>query len=135
MKDSLRFRAFILTICLVTGICIFTLPVLFGQHHSEHSYTAYIYKNGILTKTIPLSHIQNSGYLEIGDPADPAGEYNLIEYKKGRIRIAEAGCPDRICVNQGFIDSPLLPITCLPNGLVITIKADHTEPSVDMIVY
>lgn len=43
---------------------------------------------------------------------------NVVEIKKHQIRIADAGCPDKICVQMGWLDSSV-PIVCLPNHLVI----------------
>ena len=40
---------------------------------------------------------------------------------QGRIRIAEADCPDQVCVNQGWISNGTVPIICLPHRLMIEI--------------
>ena len=50
-----------------------------------------------------------------------------------------ADCPDKLCVKQGFIDRPVLPIACLPNRLVIRLcpakdsSASHAAP--DAVTY
>lgn len=46
------------------------------------------------------------------------GSRNIVEIKGHKIRVAEAGCPDGICVQRGWLDSSV-PIVCLPNRLVI----------------
>ena len=46
------------------------------------------------------------------------GNINIVEIKEHQIRIADAGCPDKICVQMGWLDSSV-PIVCLPNHLVI----------------
>ena len=51
----------------------------------------------------------------------PGGFTNTIEVEHGRIRVLEAGCPDQVCVNQGYISDGTVPIVCLPNRLVIEI--------------
>ena len=51
----------------------------------------------------------------------PGGFTNTIEVEPGRIRVLEAGCPDQVCVNQGYISDGTVPIVCLPNRLVIEI--------------
>ena len=51
----------------------------------------------------------------------PGGFTNTILVEPGRIRVREAGCPDQICVNQGFISDGTVPIVCLPNKLMIQI--------------
>lgn len=47
------------------------------------------------------------------------GSYNVVEVRDGTIFVAEAGCPDQICVKSGILNSPQQPIVCLPNRLVI----------------
>lgn len=44
---------------------------------------------------------------------------NLIEICDGRIRVAEADCPDQLCVQMGWLQNSGLPVVCLPNRLVI----------------
>ena len=51
----------------------------------------------------------------------PGGFTNTIQVEPGRIRVREAGCPDQVCVNQGYISDSTVPIVCLPNRLVIEI--------------
>ena len=47
------------------------------------------------------------------------GRTNLIEICDGRIRVAEADCPDQLCVQMGWLQNSGLPVVCLPNRLVI----------------
>ena len=47
------------------------------------------------------------------------GRTNLIEICDSRIRVAEADCPDQLCVQMGWLQNSGLPIVCLPNRLVI----------------
>lgn len=88
--------------------------------------TADIYQNGTLLKSIPL------------DPQEPPytmtvmgenGAYNTITVQEGKIGISAASCPDKLCMHQGFINNSLLPITCLPNKLVIRVR--QSNPSVE----
>ena len=50
------------------------------------------------------------------------GFTNTIVAEKGRIRVESAGCPDQVCVHQGWISDGTVPIVCLPNKLIIEIK-------------
>ena len=50
------------------------------------------------------------------------GFTNTIVAEQGRIRVSEAGCPDQVCVNQGWISDGTVPIVCLPNKLIIEIS-------------
>ena len=51
-----------------------------------------------------------------------SGCVNEVEVRPGCIAIISADCPDKLCVHQGFISDSRLPITCLPNRLVIRLR-------------
>ncbi|MBQ2093605.1 MAG: NusG domain II-containing protein, partial [Ruminococcus sp.] len=44
----------------------------------------------------------------------------------------EAECPDKTCVNMGWLSSASMPIVCLPNHLVIEFAAGY-EDGVDAV--
>ena len=54
----------------------------------------------------------------------------IIEYKNNKVRVKEETSPQNICSEQMWSNSPLNPITCLPNNLVIIIEksADPDGP-------
>ena len=45
-----------------------------------------------------------------------------IQDLRNIIEESEAGCPDQVCVHQGFIADGTVPIVCLPNKLIIEIS-------------
>lgn len=84
-------------------------------------YTAEIYKDGRLLYSIPLNEITEKQTLVI---EGREGGRNEIEIRPGSIGIISADCPDRLCVRQGFVTDAKLPITCLPNRLVILLRPE-----------
>lgn len=44
---------------------------------------------------------------------------NTVTVQPGRICISEADCPDKTCVNQGWLNNSSLPIVCMPHRLII----------------
>ena len=61
------------------------------------------------------------------------GENDLvIEYGDNKVRVVEEVSPQHICREQGWSNSPLKPITCLPNKLVIVIKTSGLPPIDDI---
>ncbi len=44
---------------------------------------------------------------------------NTVEIKDGKIRVRDADCPDKTCVNMGWLRSAAMPVVCLPHQLVI----------------
>ncbi|MDD3839033.1 MAG: NusG domain II-containing protein [Clostridia bacterium] len=61
------------------------------------------------------------------------GKINIIEIETGRARVKEANCPDEVCVNTGWIDSPGETVVCLPNKVVIKIIGESED--IDGISY
>lgn len=123
MKINKYKTAFLLTgiltlLCLAAIVCL-----LQQQKQAKGNYTAYIYVNGELYQAIPLWQVTTSYQLTI---ASKDGGYNTILVQPDAIAITAADCPDQICVKQGTITNNLLPITCLPHGLVIELKSSET---------
>lgn len=53
--------------------------------------------------------------------SNPYGVY--IEYNKQRVRVIDEESPKHICQTQGWTNSPLAPLTCLPNNIIIVVEA------------
>lgn len=87
--------------------------------------TAEIYQNGELTQSISLDLVTEPYTFVIHGEN---GCKNEVEVRPGSIGIISASCPDKVCVNQGFVDNSLLPIVCLPNNVVIQVyEEDEIE--------
>lgn len=116
--------AFVL-LFLITGIAllciiwILSIGPLHNSHSQSEQITADIYQNGVLLESISLNNITESYTFTVYGEENCQNE---IEVRPGSIGILSASCPDKLCVHQGFIDSSLLPITCLPNRLVIQVR-------------
>jgi len=107
------------------------LMMYFGK--SDHVY-AEIYQDGKLIRTIDLSDpLVEETFTVSGEE----GAYNKIQVKDGGISVIEANCPDLLCMHMGEIRTNSLPITCLPNKLVIQIKAGSLseEKQPDVFTY
>ena len=52
---------------------------------------------------------------------DPEIGRNLIRVEDGTIMVAQADCPDKICVHTGPISQEGEVIACLPHGVIIYI--------------
>ena len=80
---------------------------------SSPSQRLEIISDGEVLYTIDLSHTSDRSIR-----IDHGGSYNIIEITDGKIHVSEAGCPDKVCVEMGFLQGGA-PIVCLPNRLVI----------------
>lgn len=54
------------------------------------------------------------------------GGSNILVIQGGAAYIAEADCPDKLCVRQGAICDAGACITCLPNKLTVTVYGDDS---------
>ena len=105
-------------------------------HSQAEGYIADIYQDGTLLTSIPLYDVDASYTFTV---TGASGCQNQVEVRPGSIGILSADCPDKLCVHQGFISDSRIPITCLPNRLVILLRpAKQTEsdsPDIDIITY
>ena len=81
-------------------------------------HVARISLDGQVVEEIDLSRVEQPYTLTL---EGPGGFSNTITAEKGRICVSKAGCPDQICVHQGYISDGTTPIVCLPNRLIIEI--------------
>lgn len=103
------------------------------SHHGKSDMIAEIYQNGALIHTINLSDVTQPYCITIDGEN---GATNVIQIRSGSIGILSANCPDQICVRQGFLTNDLLPITCLPNHLVIRlVPVKDDSDALDAITY
>ena len=69
--------------------------------------------------------------LELDGEYELNGGTNILHIKDGKAFLADAKCPDKLCVNQGSIDKGGETITCLPNKLTITVYG--VEADVELV--
>ena len=79
--------------------------------------TARITRDGVLLEEIALDRVEQPYSFALEDGSGT----NTVQVERGRIRVAEADCPDQVCVRQGWISDGTVPIICLPHKLVIEI--------------
>lgn len=130
MNPTLRKRALLLSIGLLLILIISCIIIVIRYNDISNRYTAYIYQNGILADSIELSNVTKEYTLIF--TSENGGENHVLVQPEA-ISVIYANCPDLVCVHQGTIRNSLLPITCLPHGLVIELKPDNT--AIDTITY
>jgi len=86
---------------------------------------------------LELSAVELSG---TGERTLTANDYHYtIVYDHGRIRFSQADCPDRICVQSGWISREGQIVACVPGRLILKIQGGTNQPAeetggVDIIV-
>lgn len=104
-------------ICLAAAVVIFiaaAVSAVLLRRPSDKSYAAII-QDGKTLYTIDLASSEDR-QIRIDSHG---GGYNIVEISGGTIRISEADCPDKTCINTGKLTSEGVPIVCLPHKLVV----------------
>lgn len=115
-------------LCLILGV---SLAAILFPASGGTGCVADIYQEGELLASLPLDNIDAPyRYTVTGEN----GCVNELEIRSGSIGMVSADCPDKLCVHQGFIDRPGFPIVCLPNKLVIQLRATIPE-ELDVIAH
>lgn len=96
--------------------------ILFNNYRSslfkDQQKTAVIQVEGEIYKTIPIT--KEEQIITI----DTDLGTNVIKIHDDGIEIIDADCPDKVCVDTGFIDKHGSSIVCLPNKLIVEIKGE-----------
>ncbi|MDE5569453.1 MAG: NusG domain II-containing protein [Ruminococcus sp.] len=103
----------VLFICAVTASFILLTGSFMLFKKSDSQYVLIVQNNEVIYKLNLKTAKNQTMKIE-----DKNGGYNIIEISDGRIRISDADCPDKTCVNTGFLSGDV-PIVCLPHKLVI----------------
>jgi hypothetical protein len=106
-------------IIIIGAIFSFAGLKFFQSLHKSNHVIAVVRQNNQVIERIDLDAVTESRKLTI------AGDYqNIIYVEKGRIRFEEADCPDKICVQTGWLTKYGDIAVCIPNKAVITIEKD-----------
>ena len=103
--------------CLLIGVLLLAaLSPLMINSGSEKNF-ALIKVDGVLVRKLDLSA---EARLEL----EAGGGKNIVEIKNGAVSVAEADCPDKICVRRGAIKHVGEAIACVPHKVLIEIAED-----------
>ena len=112
----MKTRTWILIFAVLLCVCGAAVLYLNAMQSGE---TADIYSQGELYATVDLGR-DATLVVTVGSSS------NTIVIQDGEIFVSEADCPDQICVNHGPAKAGS-PVVCLPNELVISVKAEDAE--------
>jgi len=127
MKKGDKITAIVIAcILVISSVSVFAYMKLSkGSHH-----IAEIKQDGKVIKTIDLDKVQEGQDIKISYDTD---HYNIVRIEKGRIRITDADCPDKVCVKTGWITQSGQSVICLPHKLIIKIEGGSKD--IDSNVY
>jgi hypothetical protein len=103
-------------------VAVFMLPTFYTTQATDN-LIAVVTKDGQEIRRIILTNLTEPITMEL-----QYEYYDKITAEQGRIRFTEADCPEKICVNTGWLSKPGQAAVCLPNGLIIRIEgSDKSE--------
>ena len=97
--------------------------ILLTGRDTEHP-VAVLSQNGVILHKIDLTTIKEPKLIHI---SNSNGGENIVRIETGRVCMEQASCPDQVCVKQGYIKNGALPITCLPNKVIVTIQGGDDD--------
>lgn len=81
-----------------------------------------------IIKSIDLSTVKEPQKIEV------SGKHiQVVLVERGRIRFLEADCPDKICVNTGWLSEKGDMAVCIPNSTMIKIEGQSDK--VDVVTH
>ncbi|MBQ6558085.1 MAG: NusG domain II-containing protein [Clostridia bacterium] len=121
-------RNFIWIAVFLAIIGISAAVLLVRQNVAVNNKTAKSVQDGKVLRTVDLENVTEPYEFTVTN--DNGGE-NVVRVEKGKIAVIHANCPDKICVNHGFIENGTFPIVCLPNRLSVYIE--ESDGGVDAV--
>lgn len=117
-----------IVIIILLVVLSFIPAVIFGVvlNKDYNSKYAQITVNGKVYKNIPLSAHKGEEIIEIKTESG----FNVVSVKDDTIAIIEADCPDKVCVQPGYIDKVGDRLVCLPHRVMVEIKGDTSDDGV-----
>lgn len=114
-------------VLLIALLLLSLLPegvfILSGSDRTLEGTQAVVQVNGSVYKEIPLSEHHGTDTFTIQTNSG----YNTVVVQDQTIGIVEADCPDKICIQEGFIRNPGETTVCLPHKVMIEIRSTATE--------
>lgn len=123
--NKIRKDIILLVGILLSAFLLWMVPYLLNKNIPE---VVRIIQDGheIATYSLFENRIESISY---GDE-----NYNLLLISNGQVSVADADCPDKLCVHQHSISRNGESIICLPHKLVIQIEAKE-ESELDSVTY
>ncbi len=101
---------------LVLAMIIAIIWLWSSSHENKSELVAEIIRNGQVVQKIDLNKVETPEYVTLTD-----GIKMTILAEKGRIRVLHSDCPNKICVNAGWLTEPGDAAVCIPADTIVII--------------
>ncbi len=118
-------------ILLIVGIVLAALLTagIYWLFIYKEGTTVQVSINGKVTASFPLD-TDTTYTIKTAD-----GGINVLEIKNGAARIAEANCPDELCVHQKKISHQGENLICLPHKVMVDITNSAKKATLDGVAW
>ncbi len=120
---KLKTRTWVLTTVILAAVL--ALLSWYTLTRRASGRVAEVVQDGRVLYTIDLDRVTKPYTLTV---EWPEGGSNTIRIKPGDIRVEAADCPDKICVEQGWLEGRASPIVCLPHRLILRLRGETQGP-------
>lgn len=122
-------------IIIVSLLLLSFVPhLLFGVSRLKNYDRSYavVSVGGKVEKKIPLTgQVKRNEYV-----IETAYGTNFLVVENEQIAMIEANCPDKVCMEPGYIKKPGESLVCLPNRLYVEVQGVSTEENeIDIKAY
>jgi hypothetical protein len=126
-RNDIIFTAGLLCAVMLAGLCIYFIP---SWLHASDALLVEVKVDGQVWGTYRLDQD-----LTVDIRTGENGQnLNRLVIKDGRAYVEQASCPDGICASHRPIGRVGQSIVCLPNEVVIAIKAQKAQDGPDVVV-
>lgn len=130
LKMKLKLNKFDIFLTVFLLIMSVSLIFIFLPKQESNDKVALVYYKNELVHTFDLTNPKQTTF-----SIEAANGLVTIEAQDGKVRVIEETSRRNICSIQGWSDSTIEPIVCLPNELYIKIESKEVEDTeVDVVI-
>lgn len=114
---------------LIAAIIVIAGLVMVWNYYgaaSDQGLTAVITHDSKLIKQIELSSLNRTQTIDLTNE----GIHQVIRAEKGRIRFVESNCPNKTCVNTGWLTKPGDKAVCIPSHVFVKVVGEKKQTDV-----
>ena len=118
---EIKRKLFKKTDAILIGIILFTAALcwFFTRQNGTLESLRILYNGKVVSTVQPGAD---------GTFTVPEAPGMVFEIKDGKVAAASSDCPDKTCVNMGYIGNPAQKIVCLPNQIVVEAGMRANDP-------
>jgi len=117
-------------IIIIAALLVIALAGMYIYFFASRNNQAVIVilVDGVATDTYPLYQAGRDEFIDV----QGVSGVTRVHLQDGRVCVIESACPDKICVQTGWISNSARLIACLPNRVIIKIIDASNDRDIDL---